>query len=139
MNASATLSWRGWTGGRPRRRWLQAAAIIVFWMVADGVASAQRWPIPGSVVGLALLWVVLDRGWLPAAWIEQGADGLLEHLMLFFVPAMLALVDHPEFLSLLGVKLLAAVVVGTLIVMCGTALVVEAGFRWEAKRHGRHA
>ncbi len=72
---------------------------------------------------------MLERKILPLDWLEHGADGLLNHLMLFFVPAMLALVDHPELLSPLGLKLVAAVVISTIIVMVGTACVVELGFR----------
>ncbi|HBR93037.1 MAG TPA: CidA/LrgA family protein, partial [Opitutae bacterium] len=85
--------------------------------------------IPGSLVGLFVLWLLLNRKVLPAAWVEDGANDLLNHLMLFFVPAMLALVDRPELLSMLGVKLLIAVLISTLAVMCGTACVVEIGFR----------
>jgi len=88
-----------------------------------------HWPIPGSLLGLVLLWALLDRGLVKLGWFEHGADGLLKHLMLFFVPAMLAAVDHPEFLSLLGLKLLVTVFVSTLVVMGGTACVVEIGFR----------
>lgn len=103
--------------------------MISFWWMAQATVNALHFPVPGSVIGLLLLWLFLDRGWIRLGWIEQGADGLLKHLMLFFVPAMLALIDHPELLSLLGLKLIAAVLLGTLTVMLGTALVVELGFR----------
>lgn len=135
MSTSAWTQTPTLTSRPSRRRLLQAGGLIVFWALIEAFAASHHWPVPGSLVGLAVLWLLLDRGILPTGWIENGADGLLEHLMLFFAPAMLALVDHPEFLSLLGVKLLAAVLVGTLIVMCGTALVVEIGFRLAASRH----
>lgn len=129
MNTTATLPCPPATGLLSGRRWLQAGALILAWAASDALATALHWPVPGSLAGMGALWLLLAQGVLPMSWIEQGADGLLDHLMLFFVPAMLALVDHPEFLSMLGVKLLAAVVIGTLIVMSGTALVVELGFR----------
>ncbi|MBB5353019.1 holin-like protein [Haloferula luteola] len=113
----------------------QAAALIGFWLVLELFSRWGHWPIPASVVGVLALWAMLDRGWVPLGWVEQGADRLLEHLLLFFVPAMLGLLNHPEFLSLLGLKLLAAVLLGTLVVMGGTAAVVEWGFRLE----NRHA
>ena len=113
-----------------QNRWAQAGLIIGLWMLMDRMTSYFHIPLPGSVVGLLLLWFVLDAGLLKSAWLERGADSLMEHLMLFFVPAMLSLVDHRELFSLLGLKLLAAVLVGTLLVMASTALVMEFGLRW---------
>lgn len=108
----------------------QAGALIFVWWVAQQMTLAFNLPLPGSLVGLMALWLMLDSKILPVQWFEKGADGLLNHLMLFFAPAMLALVDHPELLSMLGIKLLAAVLLGTVIVMCGTAFVVELAFRF---------
>jgi holin-like protein len=111
-------------------RWAQAGLLLVIWMAADWLVTLAHFPVPGSVVGLLAVLLVLETGMLSPSWIERGADGLLDHLMLFFVPAMLALVDHGELVSLLGLKLLVAVLLGTLMVMAGTALVVEFGLRW---------
>jgi holin-like protein len=111
------------------QRGIQIFALIVICWLAQLITSQLNWPIPGSLLGLVLLWVLLNRKMLPAAWVEHGADDLLNHLMLFFVPAMLALVDRPELLSMLGVQLLLAVLISTVAVMCGTACVVEIGFR----------
>jgi holin-like protein len=108
---------------------IQISALIVICWLAQLFTTKMNWPIPGSLVGLLLLWLMLNWKVLPASWVEHGADDLLNHLMLFFVPAMLALVDRPELLSMLGVKLLIAVLISTLAVMCGTACVVEIGFR----------
>jgi holin-like protein len=116
------------------RRALQVFALISLCWGAQLFTAHVQWPIPGSLVGLLLLWLLLNRNVLPAAWVEHGADDLLNHLMLFFVPAMLALVDRPELLSALGVELLIAVLISTVAVMCGTACVVEIGFRL---RHDR--
>jgi holin-like protein len=118
-------------------RWAQVAVLIAIWFASEMVRVRWHLPLPGSVIGFFLVWLLLETRALPAAWIERGADSLLNHLVLFFVPAMLALVGHPELLSFTGVKLLAAILVGTVIVMSGTALVVELGFLWSARRASR--
>ncbi|MGZ0654644.1 CidA/LrgA family protein [Coraliomargarita sp. W4R53] len=110
-------------------RGMQVLALVVICWLAQLLTTRLNLPIPGSLLGLLLVWFLLNRKVLPATWVEHGADGLLNHLMLFFVPAMLALVDRPELFSLLGVKLLIAVLISTVAVMCGTACVVEIGFR----------
>ncbi|WPJ95589.1 CidA/LrgA family protein [Coraliomargarita algicola] len=112
-----------------QQRGIQVIALALFCWLAQQFTAKLNWPIPGSLVGLLLLWFLLNRRMLPATWVEHGANDLLQHLMLFFVPAMLALVNRPDLFSMLGVKLLIVVFISTLAVMCGTACVVEIGFR----------
>jgi holin-like protein len=61
---------------------------------------------------------------------KRGADWLLAEMLLFFVPAVLALLDHREFLGLLGLKILAIIVLSTTMVMGVTALTVDLCYRW---------
>lgn len=117
---------------------LQIPILFGIWWVADFAVKAGHLPIPGGVAGLFLLWGLLGTGLLPVRWIRGGAKHLLDHLLLFFVPPMLALINHPELLGWMGLKLLLAIVIGVPLVMTGTALVVETGFRWSLARHQKH-
>jgi holin-like protein len=51
-------------------------------------------------------------------------------MLLFFVPAVLALLDHNELLGLMGLKILAVIIVSTIMVMSVTALTVDLCYRW---------
>lgn len=53
-------------------------------------------PLPGSVVGLALLWAALGTGAVKLHWVALAADGLLGVLGLLFVPATVGFI---QFLS----------------------------------------
>lgn len=119
-----------------RNRWLQIAVLIAIWWASEALVHALALPIPGGVVGMAVLLVLLASGRVRIAWFSRGSSGLLDHMLLFFVPATMALLDHPELFSLTGLKVLAVIFVGTFLVMTGTALVVEVCFRWNA-RHAR--
>ena len=44
-------------------------------------------PIPGSVVGMVLLFIALTRGWIKESQISLVGDYLLEILSLLFIPA----------------------------------------------------
>jgi holin-like protein len=99
------------------------------WWVCDLISRQVHSPLPGSILGLAILLLALEMRLFTAGWFRRGASKLLAHLILFFVPAMLAVVNHRELISSTGLKLLAAVLVGTPLVMIGTAAVVELGFR----------
>ncbi|MNL56483.1 holin-like protein [compost metagenome] len=61
---------------------------------------------------------------------QRGASWLLGEMLLFFVPAVMSLLDHREFLGLLGLKLLVVILLGTALVMAGTALTIDLCYRW---------
>jgi len=115
---------------------VQAAFLIAVWWVCDAAVRAAGLPIPGGVLGMAALLALLATGRLPAARLRLGASGLLNHMLLFFVPAAVTLRDHLELASPLGLKLLAVIVVGIVSVMVGTALIVELSIRLRS-RHAR--
>ncbi len=101
------------------------------WFLCELLVRRFGLPIPGSILGLVAVVVALETRLISLRWVRRGAAGLLAHLMLFFVPAMLAVVNHRELMSATGLKLLLAILVGTPLVMIGTAAVVEIGFRLE--------
>lgn len=117
-----------------RNRWVQAAMVVALWAAMQGLVSWLGLPLPAGVVGLALLLVLLVVGWVPAAWFGRGSNHLLDHMLLFFVPATMTLLDHHELFGKVGLEILAVIVIGTVSVMAGTALAVEACFRWSERR-----
>lgn len=129
MNSSLRIVTERLTGLLRGNRWAQVGVLLAVSAGANALTKAIGLPLPGSIVGLFILLGLLLSGVVSVDWFNRGARGLLDHLMLFFVPAMLGLVDHPELVGPLGFKLLLAVLVGTPAVMIGTALVVETGFR----------
>lgn len=56
------------------------------------LSNGLHWPLPGSIVGMALLWLALSSGVLRLEWLEDAADGLLGVLGLLFVPATVGVV-----------------------------------------------
>lgn len=117
-----------------RNWWLQAVLFIAIWALGEAVVRQLSIPIPGSVLGMGALLAALEFRWISVRWFRRGAHGLLAHLLLFLTPAMLAVVNHRELISMTGLKLIVAVLVGTPLVMIGTAVVVEIGFRLQPSR-----
>jgi holin-like protein len=122
----------GWRRHLRQRRVPQIALIFGFWLVGQALADWCRLPLPGGIVGLILVLVLLGSGWLRAGSLRRGANWYLAEMLLFFVPAVVAVLDHPEFLGVLGLKLMAAIILGTLVVMLATALSMDWCFRWMA-------
>jgi len=124
------LAWR-----RPRAaRALQVLLLVLFWLACDRLAAALRLPLPGSVLALGLLLALLLAGAVPAASLRRGADWLLAEMLLFFIPAVMAVWRHLPLLRQEGGRILLVILLGTALVMASTALLVDRVFRWRARR-----
>ena len=111
----------------------QVAGLAALWWASDVVMRALGLPVPGSVAGLAVLVLLLRTGWLPLAWVSEGAGWLLAEMLLFFIPAVVAVVQYPAVILREGWQLLMVILLGTVGVMVGTALVVERVVRLEQR------
>lgn len=120
-------------------RLLQVAVLIAFWLAGNAVSAAAHLPVPGAIIGmLAALALLLSRR-LSLSTVRRGADWLIAEMLLFFVPAVLAILNHHELFGLLGLKILAVIVVGTSSVMAVTAFTVDACARASVHQGLRHA
>lgn len=108
---------------------LQFGLLCLLWVLGQELTSLTGLPVPGAVVGLALALVLLATKVLVLPDLARAAQWLISEMLLFFVPAVLALVGHPEFLGWVGLKVLAVIAISTVAVMVVTALVVEGSAR----------
>lgn len=103
----------------------QIILIVAFYGVGEIITRLTHAPLPASVIGLALILIALHRRWIKPGQLRDGAQSLLGRMLLFFVPAVPVLIEHREFVGLLGVRLLLVVAVGTVLVMAVTGAVVQ--------------
>jgi holin-like protein len=133
--AIATSLRRALQASRPA----QILLLIGFWLAGDQITRWSGLPVPGGLVGMGLVLALLATGRLRLPSLERGASLLLAEMLLFFIPAVMAVLDHRELLGVLGLKLLVVILAGTLMVMLTTALTVDLCLRWQSSRdHPRH-
>lgn len=107
------------------RHLFQAVVICLFWLVGHAIATALSLPIPGGVIGMLIVLALFAFGIIRPASLGDGARWLIGEMLLFFIPAVLAIIDHHELLGLLGLKVLLVIVSGTFVVMTMTGVAVE--------------
>lgn len=61
--------------------------LLIFQLVGEVLSNFLGLPIPGNVIGMALLLIALMIGWIKEETIQEASDLLLSHMALFFVPA----------------------------------------------------
>lgn len=103
----------------------QVALVAGFWLAGEAAVRITGIPLPGGIVGLAMVLVLFATRRLPVGSVRRGAQLLLSDMLLFFIPAVLAVLDHHELLGVVGLKILFVILVSTAAVMCVTALTVE--------------
>jgi holin-like protein len=119
-----------------RSRLAQVALILALWGASAGVVHVLGLPIPAGILGLAVTLLLLATRRLSLFAVRRGAAWFVGDMMLFFVPAVVSVLDHPEFLGRLGLAVLIVIVLSTLVVMAVTAMTVELIHAWRL-RHDR--
>ncbi|MBL0552257.1 CidA/LrgA family protein [Aeromonas caviae] len=126
-------------------RWLQTpfqiALLAAIWLLADIAVRTLHLPLPANLTGMLLLLVCILLGVVKAQWFSAGARWLLAEMLLFFVPAVVAVVNYQELLLQEGWRIMVVLIVSTVLVLGTTALVVDKVYRLElklARRSRRH-
>ena len=114
----------------------QIGIIMVFWLIGTAAAKATGISVPGSIIGLFLVVALLVTKQISVHSVRLGAKWFLGEMLLFFVPAVPVVLDHPELFGTLGLKIIAVILLSTAIVMAVTALFVDMVYRYLARRQG---
>ena len=105
------------------------AGLFVF---AEYLVDWLNLPLPANLVGM-MLTLILCRA-LPLSWVRAGARWLLAEMLLFFVPAVVAVVNYAQLLMVDGWRIFAVIALSTLMVLGATAWVVDKVYRYEISR-----
>lgn len=99
------------------------------------LATYVHSPIPGSVIGLALLLTLLSLKLIPERSVELAATWLIGELLLFFIPPVVAVIKYQALLEHFGAVLLCTMLIASTSVLLGTAFAVDKLFKFEHKMH----
>jgi holin-like protein len=108
---------------------LQLGLLLAFWLAGQSMVQLAGLPIPGGVLGMLVVLLLFATGRLSVLSIRRGAEWFITDMVLFFVPAVVAVLDHRELLGLVGLKVLTVIVGSTLAVMGVTGLTVDLCYR----------
>jgi holin-like protein len=88
-------------------------------------------PLPANLVGMLLLLTLIVCRVIPLNWLARW---LLAEMLLFFVPAVVAVVNYTQLLMVDGWRILLVIALSTLMVLGATAWVVDKVYRYEVSR-----
>ena len=92
-------------------------------------------PIPASIHGILILFVLLETRLLPLRLVKEAGDFLIEIMPVMFLPAAVGIMDSWEMIEPSLLAYLTVTVVSTILVMAVSGLVTQAALRFlERKR-----
>ncbi len=112
---------------------IELVVLLAIYLLGCQLAVWLAWPIPGGVVGLGLLLANFASGLVKPAALQLGAGVLMAEMLLFFIPALMSLLDYGGLLRNDGWRILLVIGFSTLAVMLVTAFTVELVCRWRLR------
>ena len=106
---------------------------LALYLIGGQLAVWLGWPIPGGVMGLALLLMLFASGLMKPAALQLGAGMLMAEMLLFFIPALMSLLDYGGLVRHDGWRIMLVIGFSTLSVMLVTAFTVEFVCRWRMR------
>ncbi len=104
-------------------RYLRAFAIIYLCLYAGiGISALLPITIPGSILGMLVLFTLLALQILPVDWVRPGCHLLIRYMALLFVPISVGIMTYGDILSAQFGPIVVSCVISTLMVLVIVAL-----------------
>ncbi|PSJ48324.1 CidA/LrgA family protein [Zobellella taiwanensis] len=68
-------------------------------LAGKGIAALLPFAFPGSIIGLLLLFLLLNFQLIPLPWVHDGGLLILRHMALLFIPVAAGLLGYVDVLS----------------------------------------
>jgi holin-like protein len=101
------------------------AILLVFNFLGLLLHRYAHIPLPENILGMLLLFLALCTGVVKLAWVEEAADFLLRHMMLFFAPIIVGVLPLWDVLLANIGPAAGGLISSTLVTMAATAWLAQ--------------
>ncbi|QQZ09736.1 CidA/LrgA family protein [Heyndrickxia vini] len=113
---------------------IQIIILTVFTYLMGEFSVLLHLSIPGSILGLVILFILLQTKVIKLKWIEVGGNWLVAELLLFFIPSAVGILQYKQLLMENGFKIFAVIVISSTIVMVCSGFLAEKMARRKEKK-----
>ncbi|MEF2509485.1 CidA/LrgA family protein [Vibrio mimicus] len=110
---------------------IQVAALSLIWFFSDWLVNQFHLPLPANLTGMLILLLLVMLKVVNVEWFRRGASWLLAEMLLFFVPAVVVVVNYQDLMHQEGMKIGVVLVASTILVIASTAWIVNKMHRVE--------
>lgn len=91
--------------------------LVIIYLVGVWIQQTFSLVIPGSIIGMILLFLLLTFKIIKPQWIEKGTSLLLAHMTILFMPAMVGIINYLDLFTSRGIILIIIAAFSTLLVL----------------------
>ncbi len=102
--------------------------IFLLWLIyylSSWIVNHFHIPLPGSVLGMIILFTLLSTGIIKEQWLTAAVNPLLKHLSFFFIPIAVELMNWGDLFVKKGALLFLPLVISTLVALLVTGGLVQ--------------
>ncbi len=100
---------------------VQISFLYLLFFIGNIIQQQFHLIIPGSIIGMLLLFCLLFIPFFKGNWIRNGSNFLSKHLTLLFIPATVGIMNYSSILNFHGLISIIIVLVSTAVVFSITA------------------
>ncbi|HLR64417.1 MAG TPA: CidA/LrgA family holin-like protein [Pseudogracilibacillus sp.] len=108
---------------------LQISVLFIYYLAGSWIQKTLNLFVPASVIGLLLLFASLSLKIYPFKWIEDGAQFMTKHIILFFIPSTVGIIGYFSLFAGKGIFLVLITLISTIMVMVISGKTSEALLR----------
>ncbi|WP_161879378.1 CidA/LrgA family protein [Alkalibacterium sp. MB6] len=99
--------------------------IFLFSFLGDYLSLISPVAVPGSVIGMVLMFAALRFKWLKLNQVDEVGNWLTDNMAIFFVPAGVGLMTNFSILGDIWWQLLVTIAVTTILMIAFVAVIVQ--------------
>lgn len=100
---------------------LQIGFLYCLCFIGNFIQFTLHLMIPGSIIGMFILFCLLNISFFKDKWIRDGSNFLSKHLTLLFIPATVGIVQYSSLINFRGIVSVVIVLISTILVMACSA------------------
>lgn len=104
---------------------IQAFWVLFFYLLGQGISFLTAGILPGSVIGMLLLFIALNLGYIKEKQVAQVSNVLLKNMVLFFLPAAVGLITTLKLVMDNMLSIATATLVSTTAVIITVGLIQQ--------------
>lgn len=101
------------------------AALLLLQLTGEAVAGWLDVALPGALIGMVLMLIALCILRRTPAALRRTSNGLLGHLMLLFIPSVVAVMTQTEYIAAEWLPFIAAAIGATALTILATAATLQ--------------
>lgn len=109
--------------------------LYVLFLIGNFIQQSFDLSVPGSIIGMGLLFALLMLKGIKPGWIGEGSSFYVRHLTLFLIPSTVGIVNYLDIFAGRGLLLICIVVFSSAMVMVVSGLTAKKLSRGKELQH----